>query len=104
MYAVVVSGGRQYRVSEGDEITVDRLAAQVGSSIELQQVLMIGGEGTDIRVGMPSVAGAVVKADVVAHVQGDKRESFRYTRTRRTRVRRGSRPAQTTLTITTISA
>lgn len=104
MYAVVVSGGRQYRVSEGDSITVDRLVAEVGSTIELKQVLMIGGEGVEPRVGTPSVEGALVKADVIAHVLGEKRESFRFTRTRRTRVRRGFRPSHTTLTITAISA
>ncbi len=105
MYAVVVTGGKQYRVAQGESITVDRLEAEVGSTIEFEQVLLVGGEGADgTKVGTPTVDGAKVTAEVVSHELGHKREAFKYTRTRRTRTRRGSRPHLTTLTIQEISA
>jgi large subunit ribosomal protein L21 len=102
MYAIVVSGGKQYRVQQGETLTVDRIDAEVGSSIELGPVLMVGGDSP--RIGAPVVAGASVTAQVVAHVLGDKREIFKYTRTRRTRRNRGFRPSLTTLSIQTITA
>ena len=105
MYAVVVTGGKQYRVAQGESITVDRLDAAVGSTIELDQVLLVGGEGCESTlVGSTTLEGAKVTAEVVSHDLGEKRETFKYRRTRRSRVRRGSRPHQTTLTIQGISA
>ncbi|MCK6502989.1 50S ribosomal protein L21 [Myxococcota bacterium] len=102
MYAVVVTGGKQYRVSQGDTITVDRLQADVGSTIELGDVLLIGGD--ELKVGAPTVAGAKVVAQVVGHELGEKREIFKYRRTRRYRRFRGFRPSLTTLSIQSISA
>jgi len=102
MYAVVVSGGRQYRVSEGDTIIVDRLQAEVGSNIEIDQVLLVGGEQT--QVGAPVVAGAKVVAEVVDHKLGEKREIFQYRNRKRYRRNRGFRPSLTTLRIQSISA
>lgn len=102
MYAVVIAGSKQYKVSEGDTIVVDRLDADVGSSVTLDQVLLVG--GGEVKVGAPTVAGAAVKAEVVDHHLGEKRSTFRYTRTRRSRVLNGFRPSLTTLRVTSISA
>lgn len=105
MYAVVVTGGKQYRVTPGETVVVDRLEAEVGSTVELERVLLVGGEGSEgTKVGTPVVEGAKVTAEVVSHDLGEKRETFKYRRTRRSRVRSGSRPHQTTLTIQDISA
>lgn len=102
MYAVVIAGSKQFKVSEGDTIVVDRLDADVGSSVTLDQVLLVGGD--KVQVGAPTVAGASVKAEVVDHHLGEKRVRFHYMRTRRTRVLNGFRPSFTTLRVTSISA
>jgi large subunit ribosomal protein L21 len=103
MYAVIQSGGQQFRVSEGDNITVDRLSAEEGSSIEFKEVMMVGGDD-GAKIGTPYVKGAKVCADVVEHARGEKRETYRYNRRHRTRKSRGFRAAQTILNITSISA
>ena len=102
MYAVVVAGGRQFKVTQGDTLVVDRLDAPVGSSVELDRVLLIGGE--KVRVGSPEIPGAKVTAEVVDHHLGEKRVTFKFRRTRRTRVLNGFRPSHTTLRVTAISA
>ena len=102
MYAVVQTKGRQYRVVEGDSIQVDRFDAEVGSTVELDRVLMIGGETT--RIGTPVVEGARIVAEVVSHELGEKREIFQYRNRKRYRRYRGFRPSYTTLRIQTISA
>lgn len=102
MYAVVATSGKQYRVSEGDTIQIDRLDAEAGSTVELDQVLLIGGD--EVKVGSPTVAGAKVVAQVVSHELGEKREIFKYKRRQRYRRNRGFRPSLTTLEIKSISA
>ncbi len=97
MYAVVVSGGKQYRVSEGSQVVVDRVAAEVGAQIEFADVLMIGGDKP--QVGAPSVPGAKVKATVVAHEQGEKTEYVRYLHRRRTRTQKNGRAKLSVLQI-----
>lgn len=104
MYAVVATSGKQYRVEEGDTLVVDRVDAEVGATIEFDQVLLVGGADGGAKVGSPVVTGAVVKGEVSAHTQGDKRETFHFKRRKRSRVRKGSRPAQTEVRITEISA
>jgi large subunit ribosomal protein L21 len=104
MYAVVVTGGQQFKVSAGDTITVKRLDAEVGSTIELGTVLMVGGEGANLQIGTPNLEGVKVTAEVVAHGKGEKREMFKWLRTRRNRVMRGFRPSETTLSIQSIVA
>ncbi len=77
MYAIVVSGGKQYKVSEGDVFEVETLPAEVGSTVELDQVLMIGGsDGTTI--GTPLVDGAKVTATVQSHGRGKKIIVFKH--------------------------
>ena len=101
MYAVIQQGGRQFRVAEGDTIIVDRLAADVGAEVAVDRVLLLGGDAT--QVGAPTVAGARVTAEVVAHQRGHKRMTYKYRRTRRYRHIRGGRPDETTLEITSIA-
>jgi large subunit ribosomal protein L21 len=72
MFAVVRTGGKQYRVAENDRIVVERLAAQEGEVIRLNDVLMVGGDGEATVVGSPTVGGASVTAEVVAHERADK--------------------------------
>lgn len=102
MYAVVVSGGKQYRVSEGAEIVVDRVNAEAGSSVVLDKVLLLGGD--KVVVGTPAVAGAKVSATVVSHDLGKKTESMRYLHRRRTRTQKNGRAKLTVLRIDSISA
>ena len=71
MYAVIATGGKQYRVQEGAVVRVEKLDAQAGSSVEFSQVLLVGA-GADVKVGTPYVAAAKVVATVEAHGKGDK--------------------------------
>ncbi|MBL8617244.1 MAG: 50S ribosomal protein L21 [Deltaproteobacteria bacterium] len=103
MYAIIRAGGQQHKVTEGATLTVKRLAAEAGSTIELTEVLLVGGPD-GVKVGAPLVAGAKVVAEVAAHGKGAKRDMFKYTRRVRSRVQRGFRPSETTLLIKTISA
>src|SRR5438132_1066510 len=76
MYAIVAASGKQFRVSEGDRIVVDRVSADVGETIRLESVLMLGGDQAP-QVGKPFVSGAFLEATVVAHRAGDKIFVFR---------------------------
>ena len=101
MYAVVVSGGKQYRVSEGSTLVVDRVAAEVGSALTLGQVLLVGGDS--IVVGTPMVSGAAVTATVVSHDKGAKTEGMRYLHRQRRRKQKNGRASLTVLKIDAIS-
>ncbi len=96
--AVVVSGGKQYRVAPGDQILVDRIAAEPGSSIKLGRVLLLR-DGTDIKVGAPGIDGIEVDARVLAHRRGPRIESLRYKSKKRVRVHRGGRADLTAIEI-----
>lgn len=100
MYAVVATSGRQFKVSVGDIIDVDRLAAEAGSTISLDRVLLLGGNG--VTVGAPTVAGAAVQAKVVEHFSGEKRITRKFRRRQRRRRKVGYRPAMTKLEILSI--
>jgi len=102
MYAVVEQGGKQYRVSEGDTIEVDRLEADEGSEVELGRVLLVGGD--KVKVGAPTVKGAKVTAKIVSHHLGDKVETFKYRPRKRYRKLGGFRASLTKLEITGIKA
>ena len=71
MYAIIESGGKQYRVAAGDEINVEKLAVEAGQNIALERVLMVASEG-QIKVGAPVLSGAQVKATVQGHGRGKK--------------------------------
>ena len=96
--AVVVSGGKQYRVAPGDQVLVDRLAAEPGSSIKLGRVLMLH-DGDEIKVGSPAVDGLEIEAKVVSHRRGPRIEVLRYKSKKRQRVHRGGRADLTALEI-----
>ena len=100
MYAVVETSGRQFKVSVGDTITVDRVGAEAGSTLTLDRVLLIGGD--DLKIGAPTVAGAKVTTKVVSHFKGEKRLTRKYRRRQRTRRKVGYRPAMTSLEIVSI--
>ncbi len=101
-YAVIKTGGKQYRVSVGDTIAVERLASEAGNEITLDEVLLIGGDGTT-KIGTPVVTGASVSAHVDTHFRGEKLVIFKYKAKKRYRRRTGHRQEQTRLTITAIT-
>jgi large subunit ribosomal protein L21 len=102
MYAVIESGGKQYRVELGSEIQVDRLDAQPGDSISLDRVLLVADDEA-ATVGRPFVDGAVVNADVVDQPRGEKVVVFKYRPKARRRVKKGFRASLTTLRISDIA-
>ncbi len=101
MYAVVRTGGKQYRVTQGQTLLVELLPGQPGDRIELTDVLMLG-EGDDVTVGQPLVEGAKVGAQITGQHRSRKVEVFRYKAKKRVRVRRGHRQRQTRLHIQSI--
>ena len=102
MFAVIKTGGKQYRVAEGDVITVEKLEAETGASVNLE-VLMVG-EGEKVSIGNPVLAGASVKAEVVGHPRGPRIIIFKKRRRQHYRRRNGHRQDHTALKITAISA
>jgi len=101
-YAVIETGGKQYRVSVGDRIAVERLPAEAGGDITIDRVLLLGGDGST-RVGTPVVAGAAVTARVDEHYRGEKIVVFKYKAKKGYRRRIGHRQSLTRLTITNIA-
>ena len=101
MYAVIKTGGKQYRVSEGDRIRVEKLPGEVGSDITFDEVLMLGGE--KVAVGTPRVDGASVKATIVAQDRAKKVIVFKYKRRKGYRRKYGHRQPFTELKITGVA-
>lgn len=79
MYAVIKTGGKQYRVSAGTKLKVEQLSADIGSEVVLDQVLMVG-NGESVQIGKPLVSGANVKATVLGHGRADKVRIFKHRR------------------------
>jgi len=102
MYAVIKTGGKQYRVSAGEKVKIESIPAEVGSQIELNQVLMVA-DGDKITAGTPLVAGAVVKATVVAHGRGEKLTIFKLRRRKHYRKTLGHRQNYTEIEINNIT-
>ena len=102
MYAVVRSGGKQYRVSPGGSVRVERLPGEVGASITLDEVLMIGGEG-DVKIGAPIVDGASVTGTIVAQGRSPKIRVFKMKRRKGYRRSQGHRQDYTEIKIDRIS-
>lgn len=103
MFAVIKTGGKQYRVAKDDVLYVERLEGEAGSTVELGEVLMVGDEnGT--RIGTPTLAGAKVAAEVVDQTRGRKVIIFKKRRRQNSRRRNGHRQHLTALKITGISA
>ena len=103
MFAVIKTGGKQYRVSAGDEVTVEKLGAEPGETVEFNEVLMLGGDS--VTVGAPTVEGASVKAEVVEQTRGPKVVTFHKRRRKHSSKRmRGHRQHLTTVRVTEIVA
>jgi large subunit ribosomal protein L21 len=102
MYAVIKTGGKQYRVAVGEKIKVEQIAADVDQEIVLDQVLAVG-EGSEIKIGTPLVDGAAVKAKVVSHGRGEKVRIFKMRRRKHYQKRQGHRQNFTELEISSIN-
>ncbi|HOV06580.1 MAG TPA: 50S ribosomal protein L21 [Anaerolineaceae bacterium] len=100
-YAIVESGGKQYKAVEGATIDVDLLDAEVGQAVKIDDVLLVV-EDEKIQVGTPSVKGASVTTSVVDHIKGPKLDTFKYSPKKRIRVKTGHRQRYTRLKIETI--
>ncbi len=100
-YAIVEDGGKQYKVSEGGQIEVDRIPFDTGEEVDLENVLLIS-EDDKVTVGAPYIPGAVVQAKVVAQTKGPKVIIFKYKPKKRYRVKTGHRQQYTLLSIESI--
>ena len=98
MYAVIKTGGKQYRVASGDKIKVEQIAADIGQEITFDQVLAVG-DGKDLKVGVPLVSGATVKATIVAHGKHEKVRIFKLRRRKHYQKHQGHRQQYTELQI-----
>jgi large subunit ribosomal protein L21 len=103
MYAVIKTGGKQYKVAAGDKLKVEKLVGDVGSTVVIDKVLLIA-NGESTTVGAPLVAGATVNATVVSHGRGDKVMIFKMRRRKHYRKTQGHRQSYTEIQIDTISA
>jgi large subunit ribosomal protein L21 len=103
MYAVIKTGGKQYKVAAGEKIKVEQIAADVGQEIVIDQVLAIG-NGADLKVGTPLVAGASVTAKVVAQGKHDKVRIFKMRRRKHYQKHQGHRQTYTELEISSVAA
>ncbi|WP_028357172.1 50S ribosomal protein L21 [Brackiella oedipodis] len=103
MYAVIKTGGKQYRVAQGEKIKVEQIPADIGQEISLDQVLSVG-EGESLKIGTPLVAGATVTAKVLAHGRHDKVKIFKMRRRKHYQKRQGHRQNYTEIEIAAINA
>lgn len=103
MYAVIKTGGKQYKVAKDDVLRVERIAQPAGEAVEFSQVMMVG-DGATVTVGAPHVEGAKVTAEIVEQVRGDKIIVFKKKRRQNYRRKKGHRQDLTLLKITDIQA
>lgn len=103
MFAVITSGGRQYRVTEGQMLKLEKLAAEVGSTVDFNQVLMVG-SGDDVKLGLPHVAGASVSASVVSQGRHKKIKIMKFRRRKHHQKETGHRQYFTEVKIEKIQA
>jgi len=96
--AVIVSGGKQYRVAPGDKVLVDRLSAEPGTEVKISRVLLLH-DGDEVQVGAPSIAGLEISAKVLSHPRGPRIDVLRYKSKKRVRVHRGARADLTAIEI-----
>lgn len=101
MYAVIKTGGKQYRVAKDDVLKIERVAGNAGSTIEFAEVLLVG-SGADVKVGAPTVAGAKVTAELVGEARGPKLIAFKKRRRKNSRRKKGHRQDLSTVRITGI--
>ena len=102
MYAIIRTGNRQYRVEENQRLEVEKLEVEPGSTIDLTDVLLLGGGEGGVRIGSPSVAGAVVTARVTRQFRGKKIRGFTYKPKKHTSRRYGHRQSLTELVVVSI--
>ncbi len=103
MYAVIKTGGKQYRVSAGEKLKIEQIAAEVGQEILLEEVLLVA-DGDALKMGAPLVAGAKVKARVLKHGRGDKVHIYKMKRRKHYRKSQGHRQNYTEIEILGIAA
>jgi large subunit ribosomal protein L21 len=103
MYAVMKTGGKQYRVSAGEKLKIEQIPAEVGAEIVLDQVLLVA-DGEAVTLGTPLVAGAQIKARVVSHGRGEKIRIFKMRRRKHYRKSQGHRQNYTEIEILGIAA
>ena len=103
MYAVIKTGGKQYRVAPGEKLKIEQIPADIGSEIVLDQILMVT-DGEAVTVGTPLVSGATVKATVVAHGRGEKVQIFKMRRRKHYQKHQGHRQNYTEIRIDGIAA
>lgn len=103
MYAVIRTGGKQYRVAAGESVEVERMPGDVGETVTLSDVLLVA-DGANVTVGRPVVEGASVTAKITGQYRGTKVQVFKYRPKKRIRVRRGHRQYITRLQIAAINA
>src|SRR5229473_3366292 len=103
MYAVIKTGGKQYKVAPGEKLKIEQIPADVGAEVVLDQVLLVG-DGESVRLGQPVVAGATVTATVVAHGRGEKVRIFKMRRRKHYHRHQGHRQGYTELKIEGIVA
>ena len=104
MYAVIKTGGKQYRVAKDQYLKIEKLEAEVGSRVDFDQVLLVGGDGGEMTVGTPLVAGAKVTAEVVEQTRGPKIVIFKKRRRKNFRRKTGHRQSITVVKIGDIAA
>ena len=102
MYAVIKTGGKQYRVAKDDVLTIERVAGEAGTKVEFTEVLMVG-SGENVKVGTPTVTGAAVTAELVEQTRGPKLIAFKKRRRKNSRRKKGHRQDLSTVRITTIT-
>lgn len=103
MYAVIVSGGKQHRVVEGEVLKLDKIEEAAGATINFDQVLMVG-TGADVKIGAPYVANSKVTAEIISHGRADKVTIIKFRRRKHYRKQQGHRQWFTEVKITGISA
>jgi large subunit ribosomal protein L21 len=103
MYAVIETGGKQYRVSRGETLEIERLEADAGGSCTFDRVLMVNKDG-QVHLGTPTVANALVEAEVVGHVRGEKKIIFKMKRRKGYHKKQGHRQELTVVKIKDIKA
>ena len=102
MYAVVVTGGKQYRVEQGEWLRVEKLEGEEGSVVSLDRVLMIA-DGDSIKVGAPALDGATVTAEIIGQGRGKKVDIVKFRRRKHSRKHQGHRQSYTEIKITSIN-
>ncbi|MFT2110313.1 50S ribosomal protein L21 [Marinomonas sp. 2405UD68-3] len=101
MFAVIKTGGKQYRVKEGQVLKIEKLDVEAGNSVDFNDVLLVS-NGDDVKIGAPVVDGALVTAEVVAHGRGDKVKIIKFRRRKHSMTRMGHRQWFTEVKITAI--